>query len=125
MTNPIFHITERQSWEKTRRDGVYRAPSLDVQGFIHFSKRDQVIGVANAFYRNQTDLVLLVVDPAKLSADLRYEAPDGLLAGEPESSERFPHLYGALNLDAVVRAVDFPPDMDGEWRSLPRAVDGN
>ncbi len=87
------------------------------QGFIHLSKRDQVVGTANRYYRDQRDLVLLVVDPAKLD-DLRYEAPDG----SPESDERFPHLYGALPLDAVIRVVDFPPEPGGDWRSLPAAA---
>ncbi len=111
---PIFHITSKTDWERAQRAGVYRAPSLAAQGFIHLSGADQVVGTANRYYRDQRDLVLLVVDPASLS-DLRYEAPDG----SPESSERFPHLYAALPLDAVIRVVDFPPDADGEWRSLP------
>ena len=114
---PIFHITARADWAQAQRDGVYRAPSLTEQGFIHLSTREQVVGTANRYYRDQHDLVLLVVDPAKLG-DLRYEAPDG----SPESSERFPHLYAALPLDAVIRAVDFPPESDGRWRALPAAA---
>ncbi len=118
---PIFHITARAAWEQAQQDGVYTAPSLNAQGFIHLSSRDQVVATANRFYSHQRDLVLLVVDPAKLTADLRYEPPDG----EPQSSERFPHLYGALDLDAVIRALDFPPNQDGTWHARSSAVDGN
>jgi uncharacterized protein (DUF952 family) len=114
----IFHITVRSAWAAAQRDGAYRAASLDDVGFIHFSTREQVLRVANAFYRGQRDLVLLVVDPARLSAELRYEPP----AEAPESAERFPHLYGALNFDAVIRAVDFPPDADSTWSALPDGV---
>lgn len=111
----ILHITHRSAWEAAQRDGHYRAPSLDTQGFIHLSSAAQVIRVANAFYRGETDLVLLVVDTVELTAELRYEPP----AEAPESAELFPHLYGALNLNAVMRVVPFPPDADGGWAGLP------
>jgi uncharacterized protein (DUF952 family) len=111
----IFHITTRQEWEKAQREGAYRPASLDDAGFIHFSTSEQVLRVANAFYRGQRDLVLLEVDAARLHADVRYEPP----AEAPGSAERFPHLYGALNPDAVIRVVSFPPDDDGTWSALP------
>ena len=116
----IFHITARAAWQQAQRDGAYRAESLAQVGFIHFSGAEQVVRVANALYSGQGDLVLLVVDPARLNAGagspaLRYETP----ADMPQGSERFPHLYGALNLDAVLRMVDFPPDAGGGWSRLP------
>ena len=55
--------------------------------------------------------MLLVIDPAQLTAELVYE--DCYEAGET-----FPHLYGPLNLDAVVRVVPFPPLPDGTF-TLP------
>ena len=115
----ILHIISRSAWAEAERKGVYRAASLDQEGFIHFSKPEQVVGTANRFYQGQHDLALLLVDPTKLRTDLRYEPP----AESPESSERFPHLYGALNLNAVVRIVDFPPDSDGRWSALPSGVE--
>lgn len=114
MTN-ILHITSRAEWQQAQRDGAYRAPSLDQIGYIHFSKPEQVLVVANSFYRGTPELVLLVVEPARLVADLRYEPPDEA----PDSSQRFPHLYGALNLDAVTAVLDFPPDANGGWSALP------
>src|SRR5262249_30183226 len=97
----ILHIISRAAWSQAQQDGSYRPPSLEREGFIHFSKPMQVIRTANHFYKGQRDLVLLVVDPAKVAADIRYEPP----AENPNSSERFPHIYGALNLDAVIRVV--------------------
>ncbi|MBI1259496.1 MAG: DUF952 domain-containing protein [Chloroflexi bacterium] len=114
----ILHIVSKNAWAQAQGEGAYRADSLAAQGFIHFSLPEQVVGTANRFYAGQTSLALLVVDPAKLQAELRYEPP----AEAPESSERFPHLYGALNLDAVVRVVDFPPDADGHWSALPVGI---
>jgi uncharacterized protein (DUF952 family) len=33
----------------------------------------------------------------------------------------FPHLYGALNVDAVVRVVELPCEVDGSFR-LPEGL---
>ena len=116
----ILHIVSRDAWAQAQHDDVYRPPSLEREGFIHFSKPEQVVATANHFYAGQGDLVLLVVDPAWLDAELRYEAP----AEQLDSAERFPHLYGALNLDAVVRVVAFPPNAAGHWSALPDGVYG-
>ena len=102
----IFHITTRAEWDAAVRDGEYTAPSLATEGFIHLSNRHQVAGVANAVYRGVPDLVLLCVDPERLAAPLRYEP------GE-HADERFPHLYGPLELSAVSDVLPFPEGPDG------------
>jgi len=119
----IYHITSRTAWEEARRRGQYRAPSLKSEGFIHCSTRKQVLGVANDFYRGQSDLLLLCIDERGLRAELRWEAPahpEPLKDSGASSDSLFPHLYGMLNLDAVVDAIDFnetesgfalPPDL--------------
>ena len=62
---PIFHITDAASADGARGSGSYEDPSLTGEGFIHCSFREQVAGVANAFYAGQTGLVLLEIDPAR------------------------------------------------------------
>jgi uncharacterized protein (DUF952 family) len=111
----IYHITTRDAALASRTIGEYRPKSLETQGFIHFSQRHQVLDVANAFYRGQTDLVILVVEPSRLKAELRYEAPFHPFASPsaPGPENQFPHLYGPLNMDAVLEVVDFPPGADG------------
>jgi uncharacterized protein (DUF952 family) len=101
---PILHITPRSQWQAAQAIGSYRADSLDHEGFIHCSRVEQVVTVANRFYAEQSGLVLLVIDPDRLQSPLRYEAADG---------DEFPHLYGALNLDAVVAAIAFEPGAQG------------
>jgi uncharacterized protein (DUF952 family) len=103
----ILHLCPRQAWKKAQAEGVYRPASLESEGFIHFSLPNQIYRAANAFYRGQKGMVLLWVDPEQLSAPLRWDPADG---------DIFPHLYGALNLDAVVRTEEFSPDADGEFR---------
>ncbi len=111
----IYHIIARPAWEQAQHAGTYHAPSLDSEGFIHLSNAEQVVRVANNFYRGQTNLLLLVVSADKVAAELRYEPP----AEAPASSERFPHIYGDLNLNAVVNVLEFAPDADGKWSRLP------
>ncbi|MCX6078851.1 MAG: DUF952 domain-containing protein [Chloroflexi bacterium] len=108
----IYHITSRNAAQAARQSGEYRADSLASEGFIHFSQLHQLLGVANAFYTSQTDLVILLVDPALVSAELKYEAPvhPGTVSRSvlPSADQRFPHLYGPLNFTAVVSVVDLP-----------------
>lgn len=109
----IFHITDAATWAVAQAAGSYRAASLAGEGFIHLSTPAQIIGTANRFYHGQRGLLLLVVDPQLLAAELRYE--------EAEPGQRFPHLYGPLNLDAVLAALPFPPEADGTF-TLPAGV---
>ncbi|MCY7304928.1 MAG: DUF952 domain-containing protein [Rhodoferax sp.] len=112
----IFHICSRAAADAAKASGSYRAPSLATEGFIHLSRAHQVAAVLRAFYRGQSDLVLLVVQPDRLQATLRYEAPSPLPAAGvsmgPDATQLFPHLYGALNIDAVVDVVALPAVQD-------------
>ncbi|MBK8020210.1 MAG: DUF952 domain-containing protein [Chloroflexi bacterium] len=115
----ILHIVARDDWQVAQEAGEYRPPSLAKEGFIHTSEVDQVLGVANHYYPGHTDLVLLVIDPAKLTVELRYEAP----TGEASAPGLFPHIYGPLNMDAVVGVFEFPMREDGRF-SLPEGIGG-
>lgn len=106
----IVHICSRRDWEKAQAGGEYRPASLETEGFIHASRPEQVLGVANRFYRGATDLLLLVLDPPSLHAKIRWETADG---------DVYPHIYGPLNLDAVTAVLSFSPGEDGEFRNLP------
>jgi uncharacterized protein (DUF952 family) len=113
MKNPILHIVAHDAWMEAVRAGEYRAPSLDTEGFIHCSYADQIVATAQRYYRGQARLALLEIDPARLRSELRVEA-----LGTPEP---YPHIYGPLNLDAVIAVHDFPPLADGSFR-LPSGV---
>ncbi|MCO5181368.1 MAG: DUF952 domain-containing protein [Candidatus Promineofilum sp.] len=108
----ILHITARDDWEAAQAKGDYRLDSLETEGFIHCSTPQQVLGPANEFYRGRSDLVLLVIDPARLEARLVYE-------DLYESGAIFPHIYGPLNLDAVINVLPFPPTADGTFELPP------
>jgi uncharacterized protein (DUF952 family) len=115
----ILHITSKAEWLEAQQRGEYVAPSLQTEGFIHCSTEKQVLHVANAFYRGRNDLVLLKLDEAKLNSELKWEPPAGPVAPGHSASDRFPHIYGPINLTAVEEVLDFEPDSSGKWHSLP------
>ena len=111
----IYHITPRADWEAAQANGKYITASIETEGFIHCSTDQQAAHVANAFYAGQTGLVILVIDPERLSANLQWDPP---AHPAPESAPaslhgEFPHIYGPLNLDAVIEALEFAPNEDG------------
>jgi uncharacterized protein (DUF952 family) len=108
----IYHITSRTSWLAAQKSGEYTADSLAAQGFIHCSKADQVVRVANTWYAAQHGLVLLEIDETRLKPEVRWEP------GTDKPDELFPHIYGPLNLDAVSQVYSFEPDRNGQF-SLP------
>ena len=106
----IVHICSQEDWQAAQAVGAYRADSLEAEGFIHCSQPAQVIGVANRYYSGRTDLLLLWINPSKLGAELRWE---------PSEGDIYPHLYGPLNLDAIIHVSAFLPDGDGVFQSIP------
>ena len=92
----IYHIVLPEIWEQVRGDRLYRHESLGAEGFIHCSYKDQLEGVIGRYYADRDELVILSIDPEKLSARLVAEPSTG--------GEIYPHIYGPLNLNAVVEA---------------------
>jgi uncharacterized protein (DUF952 family) len=112
----IYHLTTPESWQQAQAIGEYRAESLAHEGFIHASTSTQVIPVANAFYCSVAELILLCIDSDRLVAEVRWEdpAPPSLSVSIPDG-EQFPHVYGAINLDAILEAIALPKDDQGAF----------
>lgn len=91
---PIYHLVTPDRWP-VQSGEAYRADSLLTEGFIHCSFAEQVEGSANRYYAQAPELLLLQIDPQRLQVPLKIE-PSG-------SGALFPHLYGPLNVEAVVR----------------------
>jgi uncharacterized protein (DUF952 family) len=95
----IFHITDAATWDNSQQRGVHtgstRGVDLAEEGYIHCSTAQQWPGVVARFYADAEGLVLLHIDEQLLTSPLVYEQ----LPGAPES---FPHVYGPINIDAVV-----------------------
>jgi len=110
----IYKICTATLWDAAKEAGVFRGAPIDFEdGYIHFSAVDQIADTAARYYVGVDNIVLLAVDTAKLGGSLRYEpASDG---------RRFPHLYGELNLDAVLWAKPLPLGSDGRHVFPPLA----
>ena len=96
----IFHLALAADWAAAQEAGDYRISTLgrtlEQEGFIHASREDQWPGVRERFYADVTEpLVLLEIDPVLLTAEVREEHVPG-------TSETFPHVYGPIDLRAVV-----------------------
>jgi uncharacterized protein (DUF952 family) len=113
----VFHVSSLTDWTAAQAAGEYRISTLgrtlEEEGFIHCSTLAQVDELANRFYRGQTGVVLLGIDPGKVTAEISYESPDG-------GPVAFPHVYGPINIDAVVEVTAFEPDTDGRF-SVPES----
>ncbi len=111
----IYHIASRKAWREAQQRGDYRAESLEADGFIHCSTSAQVLPVAEKYYPGQRGLLVLAVDPALLSADLRWEPPsEGAPPPGVSEGDLFPHVYGPLNLEAIVKVFDLETHPDGK-----------
>jgi glutathione S-transferase len=112
-TNEVVHLALADEWEDAvATGGPYRRStigrSLDDEGYVHCAFASQVAGVVGRFSRGREhDVLVLVLDPRRLDAELRVEDLSG-------TGEAFPHLYGPIPLDAVRRVTPL-----GAWLTSP------
>jgi uncharacterized protein (DUF952 family) len=107
----IFHITTPDAWRQAQADGAYAADSLATEGFIHCSDPAQVIWVANTRFAGRADLIVLHIDEAQLRSPVRRENLEG-------GQWLFPHVYGAIDVCAVVLVTSLSPAADGTFDRL-------
>lgn len=107
----ILHLCPRTVWEKAKKEGVYQPASFELEGFIHCSRLEQILVVANRFYFGENDLLLLWVELERLQSEVRWEYADG---------DNFPHIFGPINLDAISAVTPFIPEGDGRFQQFPR-----
>jgi uncharacterized protein (DUF952 family) len=82
------------------------AGSLETEGFIHCSTAGQVVATANRIFAGSGDLLLLVIDPERLTAPLKYERA-------ADAGEDFPHVFGTIDLAAVTDTMVLAEGPDG------------
>jgi uncharacterized protein (DUF952 family) len=110
----LVHLCSADDWLAMQSSGERRPDSPGVNGFVHLSTPEQVHLPANRLYAGRTDLVLLRIDPARLTPVLRREPG---VATDPDSMV-FPHLYGPLPTAAVISITSYRPDANGRFAPL-------
>lgn len=94
----IYHVTKASDWNAANQKGYYEHSSLKDEGFIHCSQDHQVTGVLERYFSGQKDLVKLVIDTDKLTSKFVFD-------WSPSLADTFPHVYGPINIDAVIDVI--------------------
>ncbi|ESX21463.1 DUF952 domain-containing protein [Mesorhizobium sp. M1148] len=106
MSQIIYKIAPEALWRAAEKNGRFTGAPIDVaDGFIHFSTADQARETAAKHFAGQTDLLLIAIDGALLGDALKYEVSRG--------GALFPHLYGVLDMSAVLWVKPLPLGADG------------
>lgn len=100
----IYLLMARADYEAALAKGAFAPASLETEKFIHAMPFNQVTRVGNKFYREKEDVQLLVVDLSKVVAPVKWEPATGGL---------YPHIFGELNMDSVVKVFPVPRDPNG------------
>jgi uncharacterized protein (DUF952 family) len=98
----IYHLTTLKEWEDAQDKGSYEPPSYQKEGFIHCSTDEQLEGVMQKHFQQHENLVKLVIDPTRLTQQLKYDKVEG-------EQQEYPHIYGPLNLEAVTQIIFLDP----------------
>ena len=107
----IFHITQKEKWNRSRPSGHYTEKSLQSEGFIHCSTAEQLVDTANKHFKGQSGLVLLMINTNDITPVIAYEA-------NTKNSETYPHIFGPINHEAIKEVIEFPVSNDGTF-SIP------
>jgi uncharacterized protein (DUF952 family) len=110
----LVHLCSAADWRAAQATGEHRPKSLDENGFVHLSTREQVHLPANRLYAGRTDLVLLRIDATQLTSPIRWEPG---VATDPDAMV-FPHLYGPLPAATVISVTPYRPDANGRFVPL-------
>ena len=117
----IFHITTTENWEKAKLNNEYKCDSLEKEGFIHCSTQAQIVTIANTFYSNYEQLIVLAINPNKLLSELKWESPihpNPNIEHKIDNSAKFPHVYGVINLDAVEKIMNLCKNNRGLFEDI-------
>jgi uncharacterized protein (DUF952 family) len=101
MIRAIYKILRPEEWDRFQSAGLFGGSPDDLKdGFLHLSFEDQVRGTVGKHFVDETELVLLRLDSAKLESALRLEVS--------RDGQEFPHLYRALHRDDVIGVESWP-----------------
>ena len=104
----IYHITNKEHWNKALAENIYKPDSLNTEGFIHCSPGEKISDSLDRFFKGKIDLILINIDESKVHNEIIWEDLYG-------HNLKFPHIYGELNIDAVIKVTEIKTDTDGRF----------
>lgn len=104
----LFHLTTRDDWNQHKKSGNYEPESLEEEGFIHCSSGNQVEATANRLFADKDEILLLVIDASMIRDDIKYEE-------DSETGEKYPHIYGAISVNAIIDKIDIRAEDNGRF----------
>ena len=117
----ILHLALADEYRAQEQAPAYLPRQFAMDGFIHCTREPEVLlRVANAVYRDVPgDFLVLVIDPAKVAAEVRFEPPTPPApADSPLAGHLFPHIYGPLNCEAIVAVRSARRGSDGSFLAV-------
>ena len=100
----IYHITEKSEWKLARVEGKLEPESLQIEGFVHCCSEQLFSQVSNFYFKGLPSIYVLEIDEESLKSELKWEVSGG---------HRFPHIYGPIEVSAVVREIEVFPNDEG------------
>jgi uncharacterized protein len=120
--NPIYHLVPALYYEAQPAAQPYLPDSFQQEGFIHCTAGlPLLLKIANFYFDDLPDTVLVLeIDPALLDSPLKFEAPLPPANAPAEASSHdpdqlFPHIYGPLNREAIIRVFSLIRNEAGDW----------
>lgn len=107
----IFHLLNETDLKFALERQAVVSPSLSSGGFIHAAGDEaQAIEVANRLFSTDRDLFALLISESKIQPEIKREAAS--------NGDVYPHIYGAVNFDAVIEIRSVKRDSSGRFSSL-------
>ena len=102
----IYLLSSEQEYNQALNQGFLTRDSIELEGFIHASPKEQLTRVANKYYKATIKPLILVVDASKVNVEVKWE---------PAAGSLYPHIYGPLNADAITEAQEIVLNENGDF----------
>ncbi len=102
----IYLLSSLADYQIAKANGELYRDSLESEGFIHASPKDQLTRVANKYYKDVENPLVIVLETARITPEVKWEAAAGSL---------YPHIYGLLNMDSVIKTIAIELESDGHF----------
>ena len=97
----IYKICSTKNWKIAKQIGVFKGFGIDlIDGYIHFSSKDQVKETARLHFNGEKELLLLKIETKNL--EIKWE--------KSRNNQLFPHLYDELPLSEIVSVFELKLD---------------